>query len=202
MTAPRLEYAHPHRKGRPAVIAPPHPLYGGRLDNPVVIALASALTDCGYAALRFNWRGVGTSSGHPSGNIDAAIEDYRTALVEARREAEEQTGSSAQRALAAGYSFGAVAAVQLASRENTGIERLVLVAPPVSMLERGDLRSLDIPVHVVVGASDPFAPVNAIAALFERCQDARVDVIPDADHFFAFPFWIERLGELVRAALL
>lgn len=202
MTATCLEYALPIRKGRPAVVAPPHPLYGGRLDHPVVEALASALTDSGYAALRFNWRGIGASSGRPSGDLADGIEDYRTALAEARRIAAGATGRRDARALAAGYSFGAITAAEVALDDAAGIERLVLVAPPVAMLDSVDLRSCEAPVHVVVGGSDSFAPVNALGKLLEPCREARLDVIPDADHFFSLPFWMDRLGELVRAALL
>ena len=71
------------RSGRrgAAVIAPPHPLYGGRLDNPVVIALADGLRAAGLATLCFNFRGVGGSSGHASGAAADADADYRAASI-------------------------------------------------------------------------------------------------------------------------
>lgn len=45
------------------VITHPHPLYGGELDNPVVVALADAYQCLGYSTLRFNFRGVGAALG-------------------------------------------------------------------------------------------------------------------------------------------
>jgi alpha/beta superfamily hydrolase len=65
---------------RGAVIAPPHPEYGGSLENPVVSELAYAAHQAGYASLRFNWRGVGGSQGRISGDAGAAEADYRAAL--------------------------------------------------------------------------------------------------------------------------
>src|SRR3954471_11036729 len=46
-----------------AVIAHPHPLFGGTMDNKVVQTLARAFVQCGWTALRFNFRGVGASEG-------------------------------------------------------------------------------------------------------------------------------------------
>jgi alpha/beta superfamily hydrolase len=46
-----------------AVVCHPHPLYGGTLDNKVVHTLARAFNQCGAPAIRFNFRGVGTSAG-------------------------------------------------------------------------------------------------------------------------------------------
>ena len=182
-------------RGLAAVVAPPHPLYGGRLDNPVVLVVAEALAHCGYAALRFNWRGVGRSEGRPSGRIEDALEDYRAALERAR-------GGETGRVLAAGYSFGAAAAVKIACDEEDAVERLILVAPPAEMLEAIDVASIECPIHVIVGERDSFAPLARLTDIFARPPQARVDVVPDADHFFAYPFWLEKLGELVRARLV
>ncbi|MEN9466579.1 MAG: hypothetical protein RL081_580, partial [Pseudomonadota bacterium] len=46
-----------------AVIAHPHPLFGGTMDNKVVQTLARAFVLCGWRAVRFNFRGVGKSQG-------------------------------------------------------------------------------------------------------------------------------------------
>jgi alpha/beta superfamily hydrolase len=78
-----------------AVIAPPHPEYGGSLDSPVVNEIAYGLHREGYASLRFNWRGVGASQGRLSGDVDAAMEDYAAALghLERSRRATPASGS-------------------------------------------------------------------------------------------------------------
>ena len=67
-------------EGRGAVIAPPHPEYGGSLEHPVISELAYALYKAGVASLRFNWRGVGASQGVTSGEASAADEDYLAAV--------------------------------------------------------------------------------------------------------------------------
>jgi alpha/beta superfamily hydrolase len=107
---------------RGAVIAPPHPLYGGSLESPVVAELAFACHRHGIATLRFNWRGVGASAGEASGDAAIADEDYAAALAHL---AETVPGAL----LACGYSFGSAAAVRAAER-SPRVRRLVLVAPP------------------------------------------------------------------------
>lgn len=199
----RIEVSRAAAAGRPAVVAPPHPLYGGRMDNPVVEAVASALAEAGYAPLRFNWRGTGSSSGQASGSIEDAIQDYSAAVSEALNAVSQPPAAKRNLLLlAAGYSFGAIAAAGLALARPGVVERLVLVAPPATMLPTLDLASLECPVRVIVGACDSFAPVNALARALEPTADVRLDVVPDADHFFGMPFWIDRLRELVRDAVL
>lgn len=159
-----------------AIVAPPHPLYGGSMESPVVGEVAHALTQAGYGTMRFNWRGVGASGGQPSGEIDAARDDYAAAVQQV---AETVSGPL----VAAGYSFGAVAAVAAAANE-TRVRELVLVAPPPSMLERAAFRD-DQRVLFLVGEHDMIAAPDATAALAESLPAARCIVIDQADHFFA-----------------
>jgi hypothetical protein len=58
--------------GAGAVVAPPHPLYGGELSNPVVGALVAGLNSVGIAGLAFNYRGVGGSDGQVNGDLGLA----------------------------------------------------------------------------------------------------------------------------------
>ena len=199
--AATLEFHTSSAPGLAAVVAPPHPLYGGRLDNPVVAALAAALAASGYAPTCFNWRGVGESAGSPSGSLEDAQADYHAALEEAQR-CRREAGLESGRALAAGYSFGAAAALGVAVAGNDArIGRLVLVAPPVAMIETLDLASLEAPLHVIAAERDQFAPLDALADALSRAREPRIDVVPDADHFFGQRMWIEKIGECVRAAL-
>ncbi len=174
-----------------AVVAPPHPLYGGSMDNPVVTEVACALQELQLASLRFNWRGVGASSGVPSGDPDEAARDTLAALEQA---AETAPGEL----VASGYSFGAVAAVAAASsgRLPRPVSRLVLVAPPPTLLRPGALAAAPAPVLVVAGAADALAPPRELARLLEGLPGARLEVVARADHFF-----MAGLGELRRTLL-
>ncbi len=159
-----------------AVVAPPHPLYGGSFDNPVVNEIAHALYRKGSASLRFNWRGVGGSQGKATGDLGVAERDYRAAL-------ELVVENSGAPVTAAGYSFGAATALRLALHDDQ-VAKLVLVAPPVEMIKALDLEGLGKPVHVVVGGYDEVAPAGELSELFSALPDARIGVISDADHFF------------------
>jgi alpha/beta superfamily hydrolase len=170
-----------------ALIAPPHPLYGGSMDSPVAGELAFASVRAGIPALRFNWRGVGASTGVASGDARDADADYAAALAHL---AQTVPG----KIVACGYSFGAAAAVR-AARLHPRIGRVLLVAPPGPLLEPGALRALERPTLILTGADDRLAPPQALAAEVDEAPHARLEVIPEADHFFA-----AGLAELGRRA--
>ncbi len=177
---------------RGAVIAPPHPEYGGSLENPVVSELAYALHKAGVASLRFNWRGVGASQGVISGSAREADEDYLAAL----EQVSETTGAPV---IAAGYSFGAATAARVGLRDPRVVE-LILVAPPISMIESLPLDEFSGPIHVIVGGRDAFAPIGQLSALLDDMVNVNLDVIPKADHFFA-SHGLAELVELVRSSI-
>ena len=160
-----------------AVIAPPHPLYGGSMDSPVVSELAWSCTKAGLASLRFNWRGVGASTGAASGSARDAGVDYSAALAQLAR-------SIRGKVVAAGYSFGAAAAACAAAGQPR-VTRLVLVAPPPSLLDAAALREDGREVLLLTGEHDALAPAAALAELVETLPRARLVRIADADHFFA-----------------
>ena len=159
-----------------AVIAPPHPLFGGSMDTPVVDEIAHACRQAGIASLRFNWRGVGASAGEPSGDANDADEDYAAALLHL---SETVSGSL----VASGYSFGAVAALRVA-RGEARVRRIVLVAPPVELLDAGALAGFHGRLLVVTGAEDPAAPPARLAELLAAVPRAGLEIVPQADHFF------------------
>jgi uncharacterized protein len=168
------------------VVAPPHPLYGGSLDHPVVNELAYALYAEGLPSLRFNWRGVGASQGEPSGDAHAALRDYAAAV-------EHLAHTVSGPLVAAGYSFGAVTALRAALADER-LRLVVLVAPPVRMLQTLSPRPLERPLLVVSGTRDTFAPVDELQAAFSDVPGARVELVEGADHFF-----VSGLGSIVAA---
>jgi alpha/beta superfamily hydrolase len=177
--------------GRPpeaggAVIAPPHPLYGGSMDSPVVSELAWACASAGLPSLRFNWRGVGASAGEPTGDAAAADQDYAAALAHQRE-------TVAGPLVACGYSFGAAAALRAGAREPR-VRRVVLVAPPPPLLDRAALAAFADRALVLVGAADRIAPPRELEAIASE-SGARLHGIAEADHFFG-----AGLGELGRVA--
>lgn len=169
-----------------AVIAPPHPLYGGSMDSPVLTELAWACKQAGQASLRFNWRGVGASFGAPSGEAADADADYAAALETL---AETVPGPL----IAAGYSFGAAAALRAAAA-TPRVRRLLLVAPPPVLLDEEALAAFPGRALALVGDQDTLAPATALAERFAGERRA-LEVIAGADHFFG-----AGLGEIGRRA--
>jgi alpha/beta superfamily hydrolase len=169
-----------------AVVAPPHPLYGGSMDSPVVNEIAWGCNRAGIASLRFNWRGVGASAGEVSGEPADADADYQAALEHL---AETVRGPL----VACGYSFGAAAAVR-ASAGRERVERLVLVAPPPGLVDPDSLVGLRRPVLVLVGERDTIAPPERLAEALDGNSLAALRVVPGADHFFGIG--LARIGRL------
>jgi len=158
---------------RAALIAHPHPLYGGDMDNPVVVALARAFREAGYSVLRFNFRGVGRSEGaHGGGGPE------RDDLAAAR---EWLRGRGAVEILGAGYSFGA----WVLAGAPEGFSGLLLVSPPVALLDFGAPAPLPALRLVVTGERDPIAPARRIEPLRRIWNpEAALEVIPGTDHFY------------------
>ena len=172
---------------RGAVFAPPHPLYGGSLESPVLTELAFACTQAGLASLRFNWRGVGASAGAPSGSAADADADYGSAL-------DHLAETVAGPLLAGGYSFGSAAALRAAGA-NGRVDRLLLVAPPPTLVAPAAIAASGRRTLVLAGEYDTIAPARELSAAFERTPQVELHVIPHADHFFG-----EGLAEIARLA--
>src|SRR4029453_366706 len=178
------------RAGNPqgSVIAPPHPLYGGSMDSPVVNEIAWASARAGIAAVRSTGPGAGASTGCASGDTRDADADYNAALA-------HMAETVAGKIVACGYSFGAAAALR-AAQLHPRIGRVMLVAPPAALVEAGAPAAPGPPVRVLTGSDDRLAPAAALAAELDAAPGAKLEVIPDADHFF-----VTGLAELSRRAL-
>ena len=150
-----------------ALIAHPHPLFGGTLDNKVVQTLARAFVELGYVAWRPNFRGVGGSEGrHDAGRGE--VEDLAAVLAHA----------GAQRPVLAGFSFGAAMAAKLGAR--VASERMVLVGLAVTNQQVPPVPAGTLVIHGEVDETIPLAAVLDWA----RPQELPVLVLPGADHFF------------------
>jgi len=176
---------------RGALVAPPHPLYGGSFEHPVCNELAFAFYQEGLASIRFNWRGVGASQGQVTGDPAAAASDYAAALAHL---AETLDGPL----IAAGYSFGAAVALRVALAEPR-VAALVLVAPPPSLLDPVPLEAAAKPIHVITGGQDRLASSTELRERLRGVPGVHLSEIADADHFFARG--LPALVDLARAAV-
>ena len=171
------------------VVSHPHPLYGGDMDSPVVTRIVEVCTGRGLATLRFNFRGVGDSTGrHDDGRGEQ--DDIRASLTYLER----TLGSGARVALA-GYSFGAAMAAAVAIA--TPVAGLALVAPPMRVAEVHLPTEVTGPFLIVVGAEDQYCPAAALETVRTALPGATVVVIEGADHFFFGS--LTPLGEAVGA---
>jgi uncharacterized protein len=161
------------------VICHPHPLRGGDMENTVVRALAEAFAAAGFAVLRFNFRGVGKSTGHYGEGIGEQ-EDAKAALAWLAA----QPGIDTDRVFLAGYSFGARVTLAVASTD-PHVRGFFVVAPPVL---RGDWPSLESHRGAKIflcGDRDPVAPPEVLAGLVKSLPEPkRLLILQDADHFF------------------
>jgi alpha/beta superfamily hydrolase len=159
-----------------ALVAHPHPLYGGTMDNKVAQTLARAFVALGYAAVRMNFRGVGTSEGtHDEGRGET--DDMEILLAHM-----QQQYPGLPVALA-GFSFGTYVQAQLQQRliaRQTPAERLVLVGCAAGKWPLPPVPANTILIHGELDDTIPLANVFDWA----RPQDLPVIVIPGADHFF------------------
>ena len=157
------------------VLCHPHPLYGGDMDSNVVLRMAEACAARHLATLRFNFRGVGASTGkHDDGRGEQ--DDVRAALADLRR---RLPGGAAVGL--AGYSFGAAVAAAVAG--GTSIASLALVAPPGRILPALPV-VVNGPFLIVIGAEDPYCPPAAVEAIRRIAPRVTISVIDGADHFF------------------
>jgi uncharacterized protein len=159
-----------------ALVAHPHPLFGGTLDNKVVQILAKTFYAQGYVAVRMNFRGVGASVGvHDEGNGET--DDWLVVANEMR----SRYGSIPL--LLAGFSFGAYVQTRVAKRlleDGMPAARLLLVAPAVGRFHLEPVTEGTLVIH---GESDDVVPLPDVLA-WARPQRLPVVVLPGAGHFF------------------
>lgn len=159
-----------------AIVAHPHPLYGGTMDNKVVQTLVRAFLALGYACARMNFRGVGQSEGvHDEGNGET---DDIALLYE--HMVRQYPGLPVA---LSGFSFGTFVQSKLQQRlteQGRPAERLVLVGCAAGKWALAPVPADTILIH---GEQDDTIPLSDVLD-WARPQDLPVIVIPGADHFF------------------
>jgi hypothetical protein len=200
-----IAYAIPAHPVAVAVVAHPHPLFGGTMDNKVVTTVARAFADAGAAAFRFNFRGVGSSEGrHDEGRGET--DDLLEVAAHAARAVGELP------LWLAGFSFGGGVALRASGRAD--FERLVLVAPAFRRITGHGLGEPPDPGDPALGVPGRHTSANTLVVHGDKdettvladslawgaVRDVPVLVVPGADHFFHRKLHVIRdvVGRLVR----
>ncbi len=163
------------------VFCHPHPLHGGSMTAPLMQAVTRSLCMRGFAVLRFNFRGVGASSGTHDFGV-GEVDDVHAAVVEAQHAYPELPLGLA------GWSFGAATALRYQARQQSTAP-YVGIAPPVSSPRAPalPLRHELAPAHrtFILGDRDQFVTV---AELTEYAADigGHIEILQGSDHFFFF----------------
>lgn len=168
----------------PAVaLCHPHPLYGGDMNNNVVVALSRSLAERGIAAMRFNFRGVGASKGSFDDGIGEQ-DDLRAAVVALA----ERPEIDKDRLGLAGYSFGGMVALA-AAKDWEQAKCLAAVAPVVSP---GAMEGLRLPSFFICGTRDHVVSTELLLNEAAKIKPpGTVELVDGVDHF-----WFGREGEM------
>ncbi|MFN0141739.1 MAG: alpha/beta hydrolase [Pyrinomonadaceae bacterium] len=167
-----------------ALVCHPHPLGGGTMHNKVVFRAAAGLLDAGLATLRFNFRGVGASTGEHR-EIEGGVEDVRDALDFLAGEYPDEDITLA------GFSFGSRTGMEVGMSEKR-VVRLISIGTPVEKYDDYDfLASVDKPILFVHGDKDEFCSVESLRGLTDKIPHAEVVIFENCGHFFD-----EHLNEL------
>ena len=158
------------------IICHPHPLHGGTMHNKVVTTLAKTFQGLGVLTVRFNFRGVGQSTGEfDQGRGE--VEDLLAVIDWVQQERPQQE------IWLAGFSFGAYIAARVAMQ--LPISKLVTVAPPVEHFPLPSWPPITCPWIVVQGELDEIVPAKKVFAWAEsRNPQPLILRFPQASHFF------------------
>lgn len=164
------------------VIAHPHPLHGGDMHSPVTAAIWKSLAELNIAGVRFNFRGVGASTGsHDEGNAE------RLDVVAAARSLRSAMSDGSTVALA-GWSFGADVSLAVTQVDDLDIAGWFLVAPPLRLLDMEAWQPAATSArikHLACPAHDQFRPPDSAIELTSGWTATEIHPIEGADHFLA-----------------
>ena len=161
-----------------AVICHPHPAHGGTMQNKVVHTLSRAFVVRGFAALRFNFRGVGKSSGE----FDEGVGEFQDVLAAIDW---VQHRYARLPLWLAGFSFGGAMAVRAAVDASVTASGLVSVAPAVSRFAIALSSQPACPWLIVQGDQDELVDIDETIEYVNGLNPGpELAVFPDGDHFF------------------
>ena len=159
-----------------AVITHPHPLYGGSMNNNVVWTAVRAFGDRGWSTLRFNFRGVGLSTGSYGGGL-AEVDDVAAAVAFLKSWVPGPC-------FLTGYSFGASVAAR-ALLQGLEVAGAVLISPPIAFMDLNFLPETPGISLIVAGDHDDLCPLADLENLFgPRQPPVNLRVLSGADHFY------------------
>jgi alpha/beta superfamily hydrolase len=158
------------------VVCHPHPLHGGAMTNKVVHTIARAFMELGLPTARFNFRGVGASTGHYADGVG----ETEDAMAVIRWMREKFPGRTLW---LGGFSFGGAVAIRAAVAERADV--LVTVAPAVDRIAGTDVLLPTCPWLILQGGQDDLVPIAQTRAWANSLsKPPRVVELADADHFF------------------
>jgi uncharacterized protein len=170
-----------HSSDRAVIICHPHPLYGGNMDNYVVMAIAQSFAEKGWTTLRFNFRGAGNSTGDfDNGNKET--EDVRAVLDWLYKAGFKQI-------CLAGYSFGAWVNAKLVSSDAQIADKItdhIMVSPPVGFIKFDNIFQMPSTGLIITGRQDDIAPPGLISKHIQRWGiSPQYEIIENCDHFYS-----------------
>ncbi|MBX7056114.1 MAG: alpha/beta fold hydrolase [Pyrinomonadaceae bacterium] len=181
-----IKEPHGTRRGI-GVVCHPHPLGGGTMHNKVVFRAAAGLLDAGLLTVKFNFRGVGGSSGVHN-EIVGGREDVADVLTYVENEYPDEDVTLA------GFSFGSRTGLD-AGFDDPRVKRLISIGTPVDKYDDYDfLIGLRKPILFIHGDNDEFGSIETLKPLIEKVAataETELIVFENCGHFFD-----EHLNEL------
>jgi len=165
-----------------ALLLHPHPLYGGTMNNPIVLELYNIFDALGFSTFRFNFRGVGKSEGKFDNGL-GELADAAAALDWVQRQ-----NPNTNQCWVSGFSFGAVICMQLLMRRPE-ITRFVSVSPQPNLYDFNFLAPCPASGLIVHGKKDEIAPLDDVQKLAQKLQAQKnitveYEEVSGANHFY------------------
>ena len=161
------------------VICHPHPLFGGNMDNNVVIAVSFSLVEQGFATIRFNFRGVGNSEGEHSKG-----EQEHQEILSAFELLKAWPGVDGRKLGLAGYSFGTSVILGNAAVQKKA-KSIALISPPIRAFPDSPLKKAKTPTLIISGDQDKLVQSAELQPNLDAfARPPALQIVAGADHFW------------------